>query len=275
MLTQIDVQSENSFFVPILGATPKESLLIRKVTGLLPPDPSLFIGEYARDGGTYQGRRVAERNVVITLDLNPNPALGETVSGLREKLYRAFMEPQADSDHVKIDLHDDLDRVRYLVGYTEKFDGEVFDSDTMVQISLMCPDPFIRDNEETLLIHPTGWISVPFAYSGTARTGFQTKIKVLASTNVLTLENNGRTMVFNRAFASGDVVTITTVRGSRFAIVDPLSGPTVSILASLSTTSPWLELHTQANTLTVYGNVASDLVAAITELRFVQAYWGV
>ena len=85
MLKQIDVvygteEDEQALSLPILGLTPKDSLLLRKVTGLNPPDVNLFIGDYSRDGGTYQGRRVESRNVVLTIDLNPNPALGDTVS---------------------------------------------------------------------------------------------------------------------------------------------------------------------------------------------------
>lgn len=276
MLTRIDVENENTFFVPIALATPKDSILIRKVTGLLPPAANLFIGEYSRDGGYYQGRRVADRNVVITFDLNPNPALGETVSGLREMLYKAFMDPLVDAEYVKINLHDDSGRIRYLVGYVENFDGEVFDVETAVQISIMCPDPYIRDQTETNLTNITGWTTVPFTYQGTARTGFVTTIKLVGNTSTLTLDNNGKTMVFNRNFVTNDVVTISTVPGDRYARLTPAAGgATVSILSSLTPASPWLLLSSQANTMRIYGASPASLPASITQLKYRQAYWGV
>lgn len=329
MLTQIDVDSENAFLVPILGVTPKDSLLIRKITGLNPPDIQLFIGDYARDGGIYQGRRVGNRNVVLTFDLNPNPALGETISGLRELLYKAFVDPLVDADYIKLTLHDDLGRVRYLVGYTEKFETEVFDVETMAQISIICPDPYIRDDVETVktpsdyTTNPnSGWTIVPFTYNGTAETGFEVEILITVATSVLTLENNGKTMVINKAFSVGDRVLIGTVRGSRYITVttglgagaplpfDPTHNyvvndlviynggiykmttdlndglaPDVSLsewtylstsaIASLLSTSPWLELHSQANTLKVYGATTANVVATIRSLSYVQAYWGV
>lgn len=108
MLTRIDVDSENPFYIPILGAAPKDSLMVRTITGLNPPDKDLFIGDYARDGGSYQGRRVGQRNVVMILDINPNPALGETVSGWRELLYKAFDDPLPDADSVQLTLKDDI-----------------------------------------------------------------------------------------------------------------------------------------------------------------------
>lgn len=274
MLTRVDVNSENAFFVPILGATPKTSILLRKITGLNPPDPSLFIGDYSRDGGIYQGRRVGNRNIVLTMDLNPNPALGETIPGLREMLYKAFLDPQPDADYIQLTFHLDDGRILSAVGYTEKFETEVFDVETMAQISIICPDPYFRDTADTLLTHPNGWTTVPFTYQGSAETGFTVFIHVLANTPTITLENNGKTMVLNRTFLAGDDITISTVRGARVLSITS-GGVTKSILASLTPTSTWLELHSQANTLKVYGATTADLVATVRQLKYRQAYWGI
>lgn len=224
----------------------------------------------------------------MTLDLNPNPALGETISGLRELLYKYFVDPLVDADYVKINLYDDLGRVRYMVGYTEKFETEIFDVESMAQISMICPDPYLRDVEETILTHPSGWTTVPFAYGGTAETGFQVSIFINSATNILTLANNTVTddplsssfyrgrMIFDRDFFPGDIVTVRTVRGERKAEVLPVAGgPAISIVGSLTPTSPWLELHSQANTMQVYGISTAFLPGAIRELRYIQSYWGI
>lgn len=279
MLTQLDVvQGDGTdtlvLSLPVLGATPKSSLLVQKVTGLNPPDINLFIGDYSRDGGDYQGRRVGNRNPVFTLELNPNPALGETISGLREKLYMAFVDPLVEADFVKVNLIDDTGRVRYLVGYTEKFETEIFDVDNAAQISMICPDPYIRDNEVTVLTNPTGWVTVPFTYEGTAETGFEVLIHVNSPTSVLTLENNGKKMIINRDFTTGEEVTINTNRGHRSLKLTSVD-PDVSIVAYLEPTSPWLELHSQSNTMKVYGATPGDSIAAIRSLVYTQSYWGV
>ena len=219
MLTQIDVMSDDSFELPILGVTPKSSLLIHKVTGLNPPDRSLFIGDYSQDGGIYQGRRVGSRNVVFTINLNPNPALDETVSSLRQGLYKAFIDPQVEGDFLKLVLHDDDNSERYLVGYCEKFEGEIFDAETMCQISMICPDPYIRDNIDTVVTHPTGLVTFPFTYEGTAETGFAVRIYVTTTTNAVTLSNNGKLMKLNSPsptnYTLDDIIIINTVRGQR------------------------------------------------------------
>ena len=279
MLQQIDVVygnelGEQALALPIRNLTPKDSLLLSKVTGLNPPNVNLFIGEYSRDGGIYQGRRVESRNVVLTIDLNPNPALGETVSGLRDLLYRTFMDPQVSADYSQIILREDDGRSRYLVGYVETFESEIFSKETTVQISMICPDPYIRDLQETVLSNELGWLTVPFEYAGTAEAGFEVTINVNTATPVLTLANNGRTMVVTYPFLPGDVVDFNTNRGSR-QVTLTRSDLQVSLLAQLSPLSRWLELHSQANSMTVYGLSPDARPASIVHLAYTATYWGV
>jgi len=279
LLTQIDVVysnelGEQALALPILGVTPKDSLLVRKVTGLNPPDIDLFIGEYSRDGGIYQGRRVKNRNVVLTMDLNPNPAFGETISGLREILYKTFVDPLVDADYIELILHDDENAERYLVGYTEKFETEIFDVETLAQISMICPDPYIRDSQETVLSHATGWLTVPFVYTGTAETGFEVRIHLTANTPTLTFSNNDQTMILTHPFVAGDIVRINTNRGEREVTLDR-GGVVSSLLAKLSNVSRWLELHSQANQMKVYGATVASTPAVVRELKYVAKYWGI
>lgn len=287
MLAKIYVDSENSFVIPVLGATAKDSIVIRKVTGLSPPDVNLFIGEFSRDGGIYQGRRVVDRNVVLTMELNPNPALGETVAGLRQFLQKNFMEPDLESDFIKLRFEEDSGRVMYAVGYAEKFEGELFETDTFVQVSLVCPDPYLRNNVEQVLQEPSGWPALIFAYDGTAEAGFEATVYINAATSSLTLTNNTTTdnplsavfnrgrMVIDRDLAVGDVVTINTTRGERAIMLTP-AGTALSIplVSNLSPRSTWLQLRAIANNMRVYGDTPEDLVASIRRLRFRPAYWG-
>lgn len=233
MLTQIDVMSENAFVLPIVGLTPKSSLLTRKITGLNPPDRSLFIGDYAQDGGIYQGNRVGNRYPVFLIDLNPNPALGETVPILREKLYREFMNPQSEGDFLKFLLHFDDVANRYFVAYTEKFESEIFGIETLCQISMVAPDPYIRDDSSVVLTNSTGWVQVPFTYIGTARTGFEVRAYVTSATTTFTLANNSKPMYFTNpaGYGIGDIVIINTNRGFRSA--------TLTRAAALAATTPF------------------------------------
>lgn len=289
-----------SLGLPILGVNMTESLLLREATGLNPPAIDLFIGEYARDGGFYGGRRVGQRNVVLTIDLNPNPAYGETAQGLRELLYKIFIDPAVKADSLQLLLHDETGAVRSLYGYVDTFETELFSSETIAQISIVCPDPFIVDAVETELRSPVGtWLSVPFTYNGTAETGFEVEVYMSADHSALSLNNNGLVMTLTHPFHVNDVIYFNTKRGERQVRLASLSnvndmrednpnlttkqiweklveaGQTTSLLSKLSLDSPWIELHDPTNKLRVYGATFTDAVAGIKSLGFRPTFWGV
>ena len=289
-----------SLALPIMGVNLTESLLLREATGLNPPAIDLFIGEYARDGGFYGGRRVGQRNVVLTIDLNPNPALGESTQGLRELLYRIFIDPAVQADSLQLLLHDEDDGVRSLYGYVDTFETELFTTETVAQISIVCPDPYIVDAVETELRSTSGtWLVVPFTYAGTAETGLETEIYMSSDHGKLNINNNGFVMSLTHPFLINDVIYVNTKRGERQIRLATLTnvnamrtanprlttkqiweklveaGQTTSLLSKLSLTSPWLELHDPNNKLRVYGNTFTDSVAGIKSLTFRPTYWGV
>lgn len=280
MLTAITVACDNPFTMPVLGAAPRDSLIIQSVTGLGPADKSLFMGDYSRDGGMYGGRRVNMRNPVMLIEINPNFGLGESVEGWRDVLYRAFNDPNINSDDVTLILHDDVKPDRYLTGYTEKFEAEAFSKDTTAQISMICPDPYLRDVTPTVVTPPEGvegWQTVPFIYNGSSEAGFEVTIKVTSATQTLTLDNNGKLMVLTYpTFQVGDIVYINTKPGERQITLTKAADHVVyDVLYTLFSASPWLDLHSQTNTLQVYGDSKSRVVAAITNLTYTQSYWGV
>lgn len=271
MLTQVDVEGDNVLALPVSGAKPRDSLHLEGFTGLGPPDKSLFIGDYARDGGIYSGRKVLTRNPVLTVGVNPNYGKGETMDGLRSILYKAFNDPLPTVDSVTLILHDDELADRYLTGYCDKFTNEIMGDDTSCQISMVCPDPYIRDVQQTDLIG--SWQQVPFTYAGTAETGFEATITVSASTSTITLNNNSQTMILTYPFLANDVVYVNTIPGSR-KIQLTRSGTTYDILYTLYSGSPWMFLHSTSNTMTVYGATPTDIIAAITEFKYRQTWWG-
>lgn len=277
MLTQIDVVYENelgeqALALPILGLTPTDGLLLSSVTGLNPPDRDLFIGDYSRDGGIYQGGRVGVRNVVMTIFLNPDPFFQQTYSSLRSLLYKIFMEPLPDAEHVELILHDDEMPLRNLYGYTEKFEGELFSVETISQVSMLCTDPLIRDVEETVLTaEQTLWSTVPFSYTGSASTGFDVEIHVLSDTSFIRLTNNGRSMHVTHPFLKGDILLMNTRQGER-AVTLMRSGVARPLLAQLSAESKWLEIHSARNTMVVTGQNSTDV--GVKTLKYRASYWG-
>lgn len=273
MLTQIDVVCDTPFFIPVTGAKTRDSLQLQGVTGLGPPDKDLYMGEYARDGGFYSGRRVGPRSPVMTIEINPNYRQNESMDGWRDILYKAFNDPLPTSDAITLILHDDVKEDRYLTGYCDKFSNEVFGSDNAVQISMMCPDPYIRDVDPIVI--SGSFTTIPFVYEGTADAGFEVKIQVTVATSTITLSNNQETMliVYGPGFQVNDEIYINTIAGQR-VVQFKRGATTYDILFALYSESPWMFLHKSSNSLKVYGETEASAVAAITNLEFTQTWWG-
>jgi len=276
MLTRVDVQSENPFFLNIRDARPTDSIIVEKIEGLDPPDIDLFMGDYARDGGFYSGRRVPPRDVTFTLRYNPNYENGETVSGLRKMLYKAFLDPFAYADNTNYILHDDEVVDRMITGYTSKFEGDLFSDETIAQIAVRCPNPYIFDVTPTELVAlgPT----LPFNYGGSAETGLTIVANITSNTSHLTFTLNGIYLILHYSFLAGDQVTVNTTRGSRsIKLVRTVSGvpTTYDILYALSVVSTWFQLHSEINVLKVYSTIESETVANLTKVSFRPQYWGV
>ena len=276
MLIRVAVQSESPLYLEIRDANPTDSIILERIDGLDPPDVDLFMGDYARDGGFYGGRRVPPRNISMVFELTPNYKLNESISSLRTKLYRSLMSPFDDIDAFNILLVDDILPDRYISAYVEKFDGDPFSEDTSLTMNLRCPNPYLIDSAATNLVGTGPQLTFP--YQGSARTGFEVNATLTVASSSLTVDINGRLMKLSYAFQAGDKVYINTNRGSRrIQLTRTVNGVPVtsSLLFALLRGYPWLELRALANVLKLYGTDSTALVADVNTLAFRGKHWGI
>lgn len=270
MLTQAVIQSSSPMTLNVENADPDEIIILKSISGLSNPKAVLFLGEFAREGGYYQGRRAQPLNPVLNLKLNPDYALDVQVNEIREMLYRMFMEPTATSDAVQILLKDDKLPDRYFDGYTEDIDTDMFIKDQTASVSMITTDPYLRSAAETTAVSAGGWFSVPLTYDGTADTGFEVTIKVLVACTAINLLNNGKAINLTGNFAVNDVITINTNKGKRAILKNG-----VDMMTSLATTSSWLQLAQAGNNLEANGGAAGDNKVGITMYKYRSAWWGI
>jgi len=284
MLTKVTVLADEMIELPLIGATPKDRYILQKITGLNPPEIDLFVGDYARDGGVYAGRRVNNRPVGLTITPNPSYANHDTVASVRQHLHKAFSEPLAYSEATRLLLHDDLGQGEKVIeGYVENFEGEVFDKDPTVDISVLCPDPFIRDAFST--DHYTDmWTAHTFPYFGTAPTGIKLDLLVTSDTNTivvgLNLDSN-RYNIFELdlsrvgGFLEGDKVRIRTEYGKRSVTLVRGTEET-SLLAFITPRSRWIQARGRELSFNIGRLVPGDeAVASGTYVSYSAAYWGI
>lgn len=272
MLTQVILQSANPMTFDIAAADPDEIIILQSISGLSPADVTLFTGDFAKNGGYYQGRRVSQRNPIFKLKLNPDYANDIEVSDIREMLYRQFYEPTATGDGLQVLLKDDRKPDRYFICYTEKWPDDIFDSKPRVNISTLCVDPMLKSATQTTDSNPTGWVSVPVTYEGSADTGLEAHLKVVTAGTQMTLKNGSQLMKLVKAtnFAVNDVIYINTKQGERKI---QLNG--VDVMALLTADSKWITLNQSANTLEAYGAASGDGKAVITDYTYRAEWWGV
>ncbi len=270
MLTEAIIQTSTPTSLKLDDVDPDEILILKSISNLSSVKVTQFMGDFAREGSYYQGRRAEKRNPVINLKLNPNYTEDIEVSDIREMLFRMFFEPQRDSDGVQVLLKDDRKPDRYFIGYSETFETDSWSKDQTCAISLITTDAYLRSAELTEATNALGWFTLPFNYEGSADTGLEMTFKVLQVGDLLTIVNGADIMTFEGSFVPGDILYINTTQGQRSIT---LNGEDKM---SLLTSGPeWMQLKEQGNLLKIYGNAEGDGKAVLTSYSYRAAWWGI
>lgn len=270
MLTQAVIQSSSPMTLKVEDVDPADVLLLKSITGLSVDNLTLFTGDFARDGGYYQGRRASRRNPVFNFKLNPNYATNVEISDIRELLYRAFLQPQIGSDGVQVKLVDDRRPDRYFIGYTESINTDMWSQEQSAQVSMVCVDPYLRSVTPVAVVDATGFISTPVTYDGTAPAGMTIGLKVITANSQIVVDLNGYLLTLTGTFAVNDIIDINTVIGSR-----SIKKNGVDIMAALTGTPVWPTLSAVSNTLKTYSTVVADGKTKIMNYGFRSAWWGI
>lgn len=266
MLTQVVLMTPEPKTFDIDSVDPEEIIIVKSISGLTPADLTIYTGDYARDGGYYKGRRVGKRNPVFNLKLNPDYKNDIALSDIREMLYEWFLS----EENLRVVLKDDRRPDREFVGYTEKLEPDLFARETNAMISMICVDPYLNSVNSVLVNEPSGVVTTPVNYEGSAKAGLRLRIKVNSATSQVNAVIGTQRMTFSGAFIANDIIDVNTVQGSRYI---RLNG--VDKMASLISGPNWLEFLKGVNSLGAYGSVVGDGKAVITQYEYRAAWWGI
>lgn len=270
MLTEVIIQTSTPTSLKINDVSPDEILILKSISNLSSVKVTQFTGDFAREGSYYQGRRAETRNPVFDFKINPNYAEDISASDIRELLYRMFMEPQRNSDAVQVLLKDDKLPDRYFIGYTETLEADAWVKELGAQVSLNTVDAYLRSAEISQREQELGWFSLPITYEGSADTGLEMTVKLLASTSEVTIRNEADFMNFEYDFVEGDILSVNTTPGSREVLINGEDS-----MIALTSASTWLQLREQQNLIEVHGAAANDGKAALTSYSYRAAWWGI
>jgi hypothetical protein len=144
-----------------------------------------------------------------------------------------------------------------IAGVVESFETTLFAQEPSVTISVICYDPDFYVPAETVPGNTTESSAVTYlTYDGEVETGFVFTLNVNRTLSEVTIYNTTpnegvRSLDFTGSLVAGDVLTISTVTGSKGATLTHL-GASSSVLYGVSPQSTWVDLKPGSNQIRIY-----------------------
>lgn len=227
---------------------------IQKITGLDPVKATIVSSPFSNtDGEQYQSSRREKRNIVVSLGVETD-YLTNSVRSLRKRLYDFFRT----KSYVNLRFYDDDGLTVAIDGRVESFDSDLFTEEPSIDISILCFDPdFVNVSSNTfsgstVATSTNGLVQ----YDGDIETGFVFTLNVNRTLTEFTIYNTGpdgivRSLDVAASLVSGDVVTVSTISGSKYVRLTR-AGVTTSLLYGMTTQSDWIEFQSGENHFRVY-----------------------
>lgn len=232
---------------------------VEDIDGLDPVKATIVSSSFATlDGTQYQSSKREPRDLKLTIGLEPDWA-STTVRDLRHRLYSFFM-PKSE---VHLRFHDSSGLIVDISGRVETCAAPMFVQEPKMEVNVVCFKPDFIDL--TPVIFSGNTVSTTtmseIDYLGTVESGIIFRLYPNRALTEFTIyhqppDGNLRTLDFATALASGQVLTITTIPGSKGAILNT-SGVNTSVLYGISPQSNWIEFQPGVNKIRAYATGAA------------------
>lgn len=234
-----------------LNITGNSKFQLVSVAGLNPPVADIAYSQLATsDGGVFNIARGQARNIVLTIQ----PMGG--VEAKRLELYEFLAPKSAITLDVKTDSRDVT-----IDGYVESMEIDYNANPQLVQVSIICPNPYFKAKTKTTVSVPGTVINPSEVVQGAEFT-----LTLTGSGAAITISNlaTNETLTINGTFASGQVIKIDTRTGQKMV---KRNGNNIMSLVDLS--SDWITLQPGNNAITISG------VSCTAVCEFYPLYMGV
>ncbi len=255
MLNKIEVRNSRGSLLTFELDDVSDGIVLKDVDGLGPVKATVGSSRFAKlKGKQLHSIQIEERNIVIKLGLEPD-YVTTSVQDLRDRLYAYFMT----GEHVSLRFFRSEGLVVDIEGEVESCDPDIFTDTPAMDISIVCLQPdfvnvlspvtlsgnTVSDSTETLV-----------TYAGNATSGMVFTLNVNRSLTQFTFyfrPPDGTLHTFDLAatLASGDVVTISTIPGSKYA-TRTRAGTVTSLLYGVSAQSNWHQWIKGENHIRIY-----------------------
>lgn len=281
---ELRIENSNANIVDLNDGERYEVL---SVSGLTPPSASLFTSKSPnRKGLKHNGSTLNERVVVIQVKLLGN------VEESRNALYM-WTEPE---QYAKIYYQNGTKNV-YCEGYVEACDADMFSDNEVMNVEILCGDPYLKDIQEMIVeitnnvkqfVFPFAIDSagVPFStlkdnnitsvVNAGAETGMQFAIRCtepITSIVIFDADNTARQFKIEYSFPIDWQIIINTEGSPKTCKAIKPDGTVVNILRYVKGNPTWFTLKKGNNR---FGYIANDGAAAVEmSIGFTNKYMGV
>lgn len=241
----------------ILTLTQNESnFQVLSVQGLNPPSAQINTSKNAgSDGASFNSSSLNVRNIVITIKLRGN------IEKNRIKLYSFFRSKEWCKFY-----YSNNSRNVYIEGYVENVECDLFTNKEIMQISILCPNPYFKNAEMIIddISKTLAEFEFPFAIdeSGVeissinnskitniinkseSESGLIIEIDIFNSINKIQLNDiiTGDLFILNYEFVENDKVIIDTNKGNK-SIKLIRNGKNINLFAAMSNNSTFFQLN--------------------------------
>lgn len=254
MLRKIDVVTRRGTTLSLDLFENESGYQVADVDGLDPVKAELSSSPYVgMDGEDFQSARRGFRQIVISLDLQPDFE-SDTFATLRRRLYEYLMPKST----VKLRFYLDTGLYVDIDGTVENHSSAMFKEDPEVKVTLICFQPDLVNPNRVSLDSVTVSTSAvtEIDYPGTIDTGTVVTLNVNRNLAGFTIYNSVEEGVlsqldFTYPLINGDELVVSSLRGAK-GITLTRAGVSSSLLYGRSAQSKWIEFSTGVNEFRVY-----------------------
>jgi hypothetical protein len=225
---------------------------IRKIDGLDPVKASITTSKFgSKDGSFLTGKNLDDRNIVLTLGLNPD-WVDWDYSKLRNLVNQYFMTKSIVRLVFDTDEYPEVE----ITGHVETCVQNPFTKDPEIQVSIICPDPlFVASGVTTILQNPNTETPLNIDYPGTVAAGFKLDILYVSGSNPtqVVIHDSAGAMTINDApvISPTSYLEVYSVPGARYI---KKNGTGANIFNKMADGSIWPMLYPGENQFYIITN---------------------
>lgn len=303
MIKSVKITNHLGEMVNVNLKSPEQSgFFIKNITGIGAGKSNINISESLyQDGGFFNSSRRNTRNIVMDLGFYADHSI-YSIEMIRNKTYQFFPPDKKITLEITTDT-----KVATTEGYVESNEPNIFSKEESTQVSLICPDPnfygptiksvtsevspmFQFPFENASLTEPllvfgniTTYASPTIVYTGEVETGIILYVNFIGPVTNLKINdtNTGKFMLLDSTkvqavmasnFVNGDLLTITTIKGSKSALLRR-GGIYYNLMNAVTTTSTWFSIDRGFHVFTLTADANVGNASLSTEYKVV--YGGV